>query len=597
MNKIQYWIGSLLLPLCLVSVQLHAEEFVCLDCHDDFTAGSVHDKVVSCQSCHEDVVDESHMDNGAARVDCGMCHYNQSVLSKSSMHYHLGDAGPSCSDCHGTHQIIYRSYSNSRISNLMVPETCGQCHPDEVEAYKQSIHWNEAKRGIKEAPVCNDCHIAHNFKPDDDPNALVDMKKFQEETCIRCHEDPVIRKKYLMVEDQAYSYQDSYHGLAVMRGDKKAAYCVDCHNVHKILRQDHPESSVNPERIVNTCGKCHHDATVAFANSYTHQDYSSEASTITYWVKKIYIWLILVVIGGMIAHNLLITVSHLARERRRTQAKQIPIPRFTSNEVVQHWLLLTSFIILAITGFMLRMPDSWWAIGLTKLGISETIRQWIHRVSAVVMLITGFYHVFYLLVTNRGRDVLVSLFPGISDISGVFGNLAYYLGLRSEKPEFDQYDYAEKAEYWALIWGTLVMGVTGFVLWFPTLFGSMGPVWLVKVSEIIHYYEAILATLAIIVWHWFFVLFNPETKMSFAWLDGNVSLHDYEHHHLRRFKYVLLEWQRYRKGRIDVHDFKPYTTLVIDTLKKHKYDPDEVFTRVLEEKPELRAWIEANLDR
>jgi len=586
-----------ILIMILQACLLYGQDFECLDCHDDFTEGSVHHGVVSCGSCHEDVVDEMHMEEGAAAVDCGLCHYDQSILSKSSMHFHLGEDGPSCLDCHDYHQVKYRSYSDSRISNLQIPGTCGECHGDVVEEYMQSIHWNSAKRGIKEAPVCNDCHIAHNYHPGADPNSLIDMRLFQEETCIRCHEDPVIQKKYYKLEGQTYSYQDSYHGLAVMRGDEKAAMCVDCHGVHKILPADNPESSVHTEQIVNTCSSCHQGATFTFAHSYTHRAHNEQAQLITYWVRTIYFWLIVVVIGGMLLHNLLITFSHLARERRIRKAEMIPIPRFTNNEVIQHWLLLTTFILLAITGFMLRMPESIWAKALTAVGINEFMRQWIHRVSAILMIITGAYHVYYLILTRRGRDVLISLFPRLIDVTTALQNIAYYLGLRKNKPEFDQYDYAEKAEYWALIWGTLVMGATGFVLWFPTLVGDWAPMWFIKVAEIIHYYEAILATLAIIVWHWFFVLFNPETKMSYAWLDGKVSLHDFEHHHMRRFKYILLEWMRLKKGRIDKVEMTPYTKLVFQTLEDHKYQPDEVFNRVLEEDPKLKEWVEMNLDR
>ncbi|MCK5520643.1 MAG: cytochrome b/b6 domain-containing protein [Candidatus Marinimicrobia bacterium] len=574
----------------------YGDDFECLDCHEDMTAESVHDGVVSCQSCHEDVEDESHMEEGAAAVECSMCHYEQSVVSKSSMHYHLGEDGPSCTDCHDSHQVQDRVHPDSKISNLMIPETCGQCHEDIVIEYKNSVHWNEAKRGIKEAPVCTDCHITHNYNPGENPNALADTRKMQEETCVRCHDDPVLRNKYETLDNQAYSYRDSYHGMAVVRGDENAAMCVDCHNVHSILGREHPESSVNEANIVNTCSQCHDGASFVFANSYSHKAYNESAATITHWVKKIYIWVIFIVIGGMVAHNLMITISHLIRERRKTKANMIPIPRFTKNEIVQHYLLLTSFIILAITGFMLRMPESWWAVGLTNLGISETIRQFIHRTSAVINGITGIYHVYYLIATSRGRDVLFSLFPGVNDATEAVGNIAYYLGLKKDRPEFGQYDYAEKAEYWALIWGTVVMGATGAVLWFPTLIGDWAPYWLIKVSEIVHYYEAILATLAIIVWHWFFVLFNPETKMSFAWLDGKVSLSDYKHHHMRKFKYVLREWKLLKMGNIEKEELKPYTALVMETLENHDYNPDDVFQKVIDGNEPLKEWLEKNIN-
>ena len=204
----------------------------------------------------------------------------------------------------------------------------------------------------------------------------------------------------------------------------------------------------------------------------------------------------------MLLHNILIFVFEI-KKKRKNSAQKISIPRFTKNEVVQHFILFTSFIILAITGFALKYPGSWWANGLKFFGMTEIARQNIHRVSAVAMVALGFYHIGYLFFTNRGKDILKNIIPKFSDLKDAVNNILYYLKINKTKPDFGKYDYTEKAEYWALIWGTVVMAITGFILWFPTIFGDWAPIWLVKVGEIIHFYEAILATLAIIVWHWF----------------------------------------------------------------------------------------------
>ena len=100
--------------------------------------------------------------------------------------------------------------------------------------------------------------------------------------------------------------------------------------------------------------------------------------------------------------------------------------------------------------------------------------------------------------------------------------LRYNLGLLPEKPRFDRFSYIEKAEYWALIWG-IVMGGTGMILWFDNtswLSLKLG----FDIAQSVHYYEAWLATLAIIVWHFYFVIFNPGVyPMNLAWLTGQVS--------------------------------------------------------------------------
>ncbi len=135
---------------------------------------------------------------------------------------------------------------------------------------------------------------------------------------------------------------------------------------------------------------------------------------------------------------------------------------------------------MAITGFALKYPNSFWAEGLRTFGMSEPVRQWVHRASAVIMIVLSLYHVAYLLFTARGRDVLKEMFPTFKDITDVRDNLMYYLRISNKSPQFNQYDYAEKAEYWALIWGTFVMAATGLVLWFPTMVGDWAPVWLIK---------------------------------------------------------------------------------------------------------------------
>jgi cytochrome b subunit of formate dehydrogenase len=118
-------------------------------------------------------------------------------------------------------------------------------------------------------------------------------------------------------------------------------------------------------------------------------------------------------------------------------------------------------------------------------------------------------------------------------------NMAFYCGMRSQRPAFRKFDYTQKAEYWAVIWGTVVMGLTGFILWFPTIATQWTPAWAVRVSEVIHYYEAILAVSAIFIWHFFYVIFMPsEYPMSLVWLDGKMSAEEWKKHH--RGEYLAL---------------------------------------------------------
>jgi len=190
------------------------------------------------------------------------------------------------------------------------------------------------------------------------------------------------------------------------------------------------------------------------------------------------------------------------------------------------------------------------------------------------------------------------LLPRFDDIKQAIDNVMYYLHLSKRPPQFGQYDYAEKAEYWALIWGTFVMGATGFFLWFPTTVGDWAPVWLIKVSEIIHFYEAILASLAILVWHWFFVMYHPkEYPISFTWIDGKIPLHHYREHHERQFRRMMLEYYQYKSADHDRTKLGNYTKLFITTLEKSGTTIDEIFSSELNRDPELRVWLDEELTK
>ena len=577
------------------------------------------DEAAKCWDCHgsHDIKpvasDSSSVNPKNIAGTCAKCHDNPELARKynipvpspgvrymNSVHGRLVKEGnknaPTCSVCHGVHDIKNKVQPGSKISTYNIPDLCGQCHKKEALEYKESIHWIRAKQGFREAPVCDDCHNEHGIDAINASNKREEARKMQEQTCVVCHQNPRIAQRFGHETSQAKQYQDSYHGLAVMRGDKDAAMCIDCHNVHKILPKDHPESSVNPSNVTKTCQKCHPDATPVFSQSYSHETLNKTSAEIENIVSNLYFWLIISVIGGMVLHNMLIFFYEIRKKKKRLEG-EITIPRFTKNEVIQHLLLLVSFIVLAITGFALKFNQSWWAEMLRTLGLSETARQYIHRGSAVIMISVGLYHVFYLLFTPRGRDVLKNLIPKFSDVIEARDNILYYLRIKKTKPQFDSYDYTEKAEYWALIWGTIIMGVTGFILWFPTIVGDWAPTWLIKVSELIHFYEAILATLAILVWHWFFVIFHPhEYPMSLTWMDGKMTLHSYRHHHEKHFRKVVLEWKEYKAGTRDIKRVSNSTILFTSTLEKNGLNPDSIIDSELSNDPELRDWLDKKLN-
>ena len=128
--------------------------------------------------------------------------------------------------------------------------------------------------------------------------------------------------------------------------------------------------------------------------------------------------------------------------------------------------------------------------------------------------------------------ILRAMMPVLNDIKQAIENVGYHLGLKTNKPRFGMFDYTAKAEYWALIWGTVLMTITGLVLWFPAITTSWLPAWVVRVCEVVHFYEAILAVSAIVIWHFYFVIVSPrEYPMSWIWITGRMPRDEWEELH------------------------------------------------------------------
>jgi len=215
--------------------------------------------------------------------------------------------------------------------------------------------------------------------------------------------------------------------------------------------------------------------------------------------------------------------------------------RWTRAERIQHCLLAASFIVLVVTGFALRYPDAWWVRPFVGQEWLFNLRGVVHRIAGATLLGLGFVHVYYLAFTPRGRLQIAALLPGLRDLVDAWANLRYNLGVARRKPKFGHYTYFEKVEYWALIWGTVVMGITGLMLWFNSLTLKIFPRWVIDLVTVVHLYEAWLASLAIVVWHFYYVIFNPDVyPLNSSMLNGLISEEELRDEH-------ALEWEALRQ--------------------------------------------------
>jgi cytochrome b subunit of formate dehydrogenase len=175
-----------------------------------------------------------------------------------------------------------------------------------------------------------------------------------------------------------------------------------------------------------------------------------------------------------------------------------------------------SFIALILTGLPQRYARADWAEALiAAMGGIESVRI-IHRIAAVIFMTVMVYHfimVAYKLFVLRLRPTML---PGLNDARDLFDSLRYYLGLRSERPKLPRYNFAEKIEYWAVIWGGVLMAVTGFMLWNPIATASLLPGQVVPAARAAHSAEALLAFLAIIIWHVYWVHIKTFNRAMFT---------------------------------------------------------------------------------
>ena len=208
--------------------------------------------------------------------------------------------------------------------------------------------------------------------------------------------------------------------------------------------------------------------------------------------------------------------------------------RMSVNERIQHFLLLSSFITLILTGFGLKFPEAFWVKWIVWV-IGENAfeaRGVVHRIASIVMLAASVYHLYYILFVPRGKQLIRDFLPTKKDLFDFRDSMLYLIGMNEKKPRYGRFGYMEKMEYWAVVWGTVIMGATGFILWFENYFLKIVGTTGMDISTTIHYYEAILASLAILVWHFYFIFLNPDVApMNKAWSKGYLTRHQMEHEH------------------------------------------------------------------
>jgi cytochrome b subunit of formate dehydrogenase len=577
----------------------------CNSCHEKVAtqyATSIHgmshtmgaSDAASCASCHgaHDIVPVKQMDSPVFKLNlpktCGTCH-DDAKLAKNyrigtrevSGHYLDSIHGraltkmglivaPSCNDCHGVHDVKRSVDRDSRSHRGNIAKTCGTCHLGIDEIYSQSVHGMLVTKGDKRGPVCTDCHTAHDIeKP-----ATAHFKQSSDQRCGQCHEDRLIH------------YRETYHGKAMALGRPNVApdvaACYDCHGHHDVFPISDSRSRLSKEKIVDTCRECHPGVNQSFTQ---YQAHANPLDRENYPVlNKVFLFMTSLLIGVFAffgLHTLLWLVrsvylylndSKTFREAKVQQHRDdVQYTRFTPFERFLHLMVVTSFLLLVITGMPLKFYYTEWARVMFDVIGGAGVARTLHHFGAIVTFAYFVLHLGELVGSlwrrrsairnpDTGRISLKriwgtvfgpdSMVPSIQDWRDFVAHQKWFFG-KGPKPQFDRWTYWERFDYFAVFWGIFAIGLSGLILWFPKFFTTFLPGWVINIAMVVHSDEALLAAGFIFTFHFFNTHFRIEKfPMDTVIFSGRVSRTEMLHERRRWYDRLVAE------GRLDEYRVK-----------------------------------------
>lgn len=545
----------------------------CTDCHGKHEMVSVKslespvfkfNLPQTCARCHND---QKITDQYRINLPEAASQYLDSIHGQGLMKMGLIVA-PSCNDCHGVHDIIPGTYTNSPVAKANISRTCGKCHVKTEDVYNKSVHGQLHAKGDARAPVCTDCHSAHAI---DAPAKNGHFKALSDERCGKCH------------QDRLEFYRETYHGKSMALGRPnvapEVAACYDCHGHHDVLPTSDPQSMLSSANIVGTCKKCHPDASESFALYRPHANPMDGKNYPALHAVFLFMTALLVGVFSFFgAHTglwLLRSAWVFLHDSKKFREARVEVQqgdewftRFVPFERFLHFLVVTSFLLLVLTGMPLKFFDSRWARVLFDLMGGPEVARSLHHFGAIVTFLYFGLHMAELLSNlwgNRAklRDPATgrlsvqrmirglfgpdSMVPTWQDWSDFVAHQKWFFG-RGAKPQFDRWTYWEKFDYFAVFWGVFAIGVSGLILWFPEFFTRFMPGWIINIAQIVHSDEALLAAGFIFTIHFFNTHFRLEKfPMDTVIFSGRISKAEMLHERRRWYDRLVAE------GRLDEH--------------------------------------------
>ncbi|MBI4581766.1 MAG: cytochrome b/b6 domain-containing protein, partial [Planctomycetes bacterium] len=373
--------------------------------------------------------------------------------------------------------------------------------------------------------------------------------------------------------DSVASYLASFHGKAMLLGSQETANCLDCHvaelaNVHLMKPHDDPKAPTSSGRLPDTCrsAACHPTAGHAISTAAIHLDLATGRG-LEYFIGLMFFLLILstfgpsVVILALELLQIVVGRHDPTHERHRSLAERLMadprararLKRFTPHQRVQHWVLFGSFALLVLTGFPIKFADRAWAAWIIdQIGNLHRARL-IHRWAGVTLIAGFLYHMVYVAVhtfregRRAGKGLMRTLLdlPMVmqwDDLKQMRELFKFLLFIRKTRPPAGRFSLEEKFEYFGVFWGSMLLGVTGVLMWANAWTSEILTGRVLTVAALIHTFEAFLALLHVGIIHMISVIFSPVVfPLSPAMLTGDTPAEEMAEGHAAMLDEVARE--------------------------------------------------------
>ncbi|MBI2131784.1 MAG: cytochrome c3 family protein [Candidatus Tectomicrobia bacterium] len=278
-------------------------------------ARSAHGRALLCTACHTDIKKVPHDKmEFADRRDlslhysrsCTSCHGGKFKEFQEGIHWRLLSQGdrraPHCADCHGAHAV-----TRGGVAKGFTPQACSKCHARVFSQYEGSVHGQGLiQGGNKDVPGCSTCHPSHTGGDPRKVEFRIDIPKL----CADCHQNKALMDKYGLSSQVVSTYLEDFHGasISLYREQRNlparlTAVCTDCHGVHEILRVKDPDSQVVRGNLIQTCQKCHPDASLNFPATWlSHYTPSATRYPFVYFIRLFYFIFVPAIVACMVFH-------------------------------------------------------------------------------------------------------------------------------------------------------------------------------------------------------------------------------------------------------------------------------------------------------